>query len=189
MTSTTDTTPGHGAAAYVAAYTAAWQAMAARLTARLEDMPDDPAEFAPAGGGSFVDAHRDAADDFFKYINGAAYESIRARGWEAAKAAGEGSSSTADTTPPREGMRVECVAPYLAAVNHPDGEEWTRPGECGTVVGVGVDTGLIWVKWDRDIPGLGDCGNEIAVTSDNAAANGRDLVADFWTHFRWYSTT
>ena len=93
-------------------------------------------------------------------------------------------NTTTITTPPREGDRVRCIRPYLAAIDHPRGESWTHEGDTGRVTGVEIDNGIIWVRLDRAVPGLEAC--EMALTSENAHhdpdARG-DMVDHFWGHF------
>ena len=58
-------------------------------------MPEDPAEFAPTGGVSWHHAARDALQDLHRYVVTGALPAVGpAAHVAAAKAAGEGSSST-----------------------------------------------------------------------------------------------
>lgn len=84
---------------------------------------------------------------------------------------------------PTEGTRVVVTADYMAAVNHPNGEEWIGTTDAGVVTEVSEDFGRVYVRIDRSILGLEDSDNEVVVCVEDANDAGVSLARHFWSHF------
>lgn len=84
---------------------------------------------------------------------------------------------------PTVGTRVVVTADYLAAVNHPHGEEYITTTDAGTVIEVSEEFGRVFVRMDRTIPGLEEDENEVAVCGEDAECEGVSLARHFWNHF------